>query len=428
MRKSGLENSKQPSPVGQRLYYGYIVLAAAFLIAAVAWGGQRTFGVFLDPLLKTFNWDRASVSFTVTIQMFVTGIVGIVAGRLSDKIGPRIVLTVCGLVVGAGFILSYFINTLWQLWLLQGVCVGVGLAGVMIPLTSCVIRWFKNRAGFINGLVFAGVATGMVALPLIASWLINRSDPPAWRQAFLDIGIFVLILMVVCAQFLRRASDDAEPLSPRKKVTTKLSVNPVSFTFREAIGTGTFWLMGALWFIDLFNVNIVMVHIVKYAEDALVPATVAASILALTSAVSIGGRVFSGAVGDRFGIKLTIGRGLATVSVGFILLLFNSSLPALYIFAVLIGFGGWSVGAVNSPLVADFYGYKSHGIILGAVTFIGTVGGAVGPLVAGFIYDRTHSYHWMFIISAVLPAVGILLLLLLKRPEKRIKDGQTRTA
>ncbi|HXY74142.1 MAG TPA: hypothetical protein VEH58_02345, partial [Dehalococcoidales bacterium] len=88
------------------------------------------------------------------------------------------------------------------------------------------------------------------------------------------------------------------------------------------------------------------------------------------------------------------------------------------------GFGGWSVGAVNSPLVAEFFGYKSHGIILGAITFLGTIGGALGPLVAGFIFDKTDSYNLMFIISAVLPALGILLLVFLRKPSLRRLNEQ----
>jgi MFS family permease len=409
------------------VYYGFVVLGAAFLIAGTAWGAQRTFGIFLDPLLSTFGWARGPASLTVTIQMLVTGIMGIVAGRLSDKFGPKIVLTGCGLIVGIGFMLSYFIHNLWQLWLLQGVFVGIGLAGVMIPLTSCVIRWFKSRAGFINGIVFAGVGAGMVFMPLMASWLIHMSDPPAWRRAYFILGIIVLVIMVTAAQFLRRATDCPEPVDEdKKKRKTKLSVNPNSFTLSEALKTKTFWLLGALWFVDLFNVNVVMVHIVKYAEDQAITATVAASILALTSAVSIGGRVFSGFIGDRFGIKFTIARGLFTVMVAFIFLLFVKSLWGLYVFAILIGFGGWSVGAVNSPLVAEYFGYKSHGIILGAVTFVGTLGGAIGPLIAGFIFDQTNSYNLMFVVSAIIPAIGILLIIFLKKPAERKHDEQGR--
>jgi len=91
---------------------------------------------------------------------------------------------------------------------------------------------------------------------------------------------------------------------------------------------------------------------------------------------------------------------------------------SLYLFAALLGFGGWSVASVSSPLVAEYFGYESHGIILGAITFMGTLGGAFGPLAAGFIYDRMNSYQLIFIICAIITAIGIGLLIFLKKPLK----------
>jgi OFA family oxalate/formate antiporter-like MFS transporter len=133
-----------------RLYYGYVIVVLAFFIGAVAWGSQRTFGVFLDPLIQQFGWTRAAASLTITIQGFVTGLSAIIAGRLSDRFGPRIVLTICGVLIGTAYLLSYLIDSLFLLYILQGVVLAVGLAGIMVPLTSMVIRWFASRAGLMN--------------------------------------------------------------------------------------------------------------------------------------------------------------------------------------------------------------------------------------------------------------------------------------
>jgi MFS family permease len=337
------------------------------------------------------------------------------------------VLTICGVVIGAGFIFSYFINDLWSLYMLQGVLVGIGLAGVMVPLTSAVIRWFTNRSGLMNGMVYAGLGFGMAVVPLIAAWLIGFSDPPAWREAYLILGIGILVIMVICAQFLRQAPVQQEPAVAKTRTISRLIANPRNYTFREAMKTRTFWLMGLLFFVDLFNVNVVMVHIVQHAKDMLIQAAAAASILSIVSGVSILGRILSGAMGDRLGIKWTIGRGLFTVLLSFVILIFAKNLWMLYIFAVVFGFGGWSVGAVNSPLVAEYFGFKAHGIILGAITFIGTLGGATGPLVAGYIFDKTQSYTIVFILCAAVAVLGLGTLTLLKKPSttdaRRIEAG-----
>jgi MFS family permease len=113
-------------------------------------------------------------------------------------------------------------------------------------------------------------------------------------------------------------------------------------------------------------------------------------------------------------MKLTIGIGLGMSLVSFIFLLFAKDLWMLYIFAVTFGIGGWSVGAVLSPLIAELYGLKSHGVILGAITFAGTAGGAIGPLLAGGIFDIMKTYDAAFIICAVLLAAGLILLMFLR--------------
>jgi len=408
-----------------RLYYGYIIVVFSLIIAAVAWGAQRTFGVFLDPLIQSFHWSRAATSLTITIQSLTTGLMAIVTGRLSDRYGARIVLTICGIFIGAGFILSSFIVNQWQLYLVQGILVGMGLAGIMVPLMSTVVKWFTQRAVLMNGLISSGQGLGTMVVPPVAAVLITNFT---WQKTYLVIGIVVLVLIVVSAQFLKQRPSNLQILYTAKKPPPKNRFNPRSYSFREAFKTRTYWILSVLYFIDVFIVNVFMVHIVIHVKyvlvdnggNARIAAAAATTILSAAAASSIFGRVSTGILADKFGIRWTIGIGLGFSLVFWLWVLFASQLWMFYLGAVVFGIGGWCVGAVISPLIAEYFGLKAHGAILGAITFIGVTGGAAGPLVAGAIYDKTQSYHLAFIVCAVMCMIGLILLKFMRIPRGRI--------
>lgn len=398
----------------RRFYYGYVIVALAFFIGAVAWGSQRTFGVFLDPLLKQYpDWSRAAASLAFTIGMIMTGVLSILAGRLSDRFGPRVVLTACGIFIGAGYVLLSRLTGLWYLYLVHGLLISAGMAGIMVPLTSMVIHWFTRRAGLVNGIIQAGPGFGITVVPPVVSWMIVQYE---WRNSYLLLGAGALVLIVTASQFVRREPTRQET-SRQDGGAAVPAINPVSHTFRQAVGTREFWLLGMLFFIDLFCVNVVMVHLVVHLTGTDVPLVAAVSVLAATSATSIGGRIVAGAVADRVGRRLTIGIGTALSLVAFVWLPFAQETWMLYAFAGAFGIGGWSVGAVLSPMIAEYFGMKSHGVILGAVTFAGTVGGAVGPLLAGGIFDIMKTYDVAFFIGAALSGVALVLLLFLRPPQ-----------
>jgi MFS family permease len=183
-----------------------------------------------------------------------------------------------------------------------------------------------------------------------------------------------------------------------------------------------------LYFIDVFIVNVFMVHIVIHVKyvlldnggNARIAAAAATTILSAAAASSIFGRVSTGILADKFGIRWTIGIGLGFSLVFWVWVLFASQLWMFYLGAVVFGIGGWCVGAVMSPLIAEYFGLKAHGAILGAITFIGVTGGAAGPLVAGAIYDKTQSYHLAFIVCAVMCMIGLILLKFMRIPRGRI--------
>ena len=396
------------------LNYGYVIVALSFFIGALAWGSQRTFGVFLDPLLKQFNWSRASASLAITIQMFVTGIMAILAGRLSDRFGPRAVLTVCGIFIGSGYLLLTKLSSLTQFYMLHGVVIGIGLAGISVPLTSMVIRWFARQPGLMNGVVHAGLGFGITTIPPLATWLIARCE---WRNAYLILGAMAGVLIIGGSQFLKQ-EPTLVPLAPSgNRPQVKVFADTPSLTFQKALRTSAFWILSLLFFIDIYNVNTVMVHIVIHAEDTGLPTALAVSVLSVTAAMSIAGRIAAGALADRVGRKITVGIGMGLNTLAFLWIILSHDLWAYYLFAVMFGLGGWSVGAVMSPFIAEYFGLKSHGVILDAATFVGTIGGAIGPWVAGKVFDTMKTYNPAFIAGASMTGLSIILLAFLKKSE-----------
>ncbi len=185
----------------RRFFYGNIIVLASFLVVMIAWGTQYSFGVFFKPVLNEFGWTRAETSGAYSLSIVLLGFFGIIAGRLSDKYGPRLVVTGCGLLLGLGYILMSQLSAIWQIYLFYGVLASIGVAGSWVPLLSTIARWFVRRRGLASGIVAAGIGIGTIILPLLANKLISLYN---WRTSFIIFGIISLVVYVVVAQFLRR--------------------------------------------------------------------------------------------------------------------------------------------------------------------------------------------------------------------------------
>ena len=398
--------------VKPKLFYGYIIVLAGFLVAGLAWGANRTFGVFLEPIITEFDWTRAATSGAFTLCMIITGLVGIIAGRLNDRLGPRLILAACGFFLGLGYLLTSKIGTIWQLYLFYGVLTGIGLSGTMVPMMSTVARWFVKRRGLMTGIVVAGPAFGIATVPLVASWLISSWG---WRTSCIIIGIVVLVLIILAAQFLRRDPSQMGllPYGEDEVKAESLNTKATGFSLQEAIRTRQFWILSAIFFCSFFNTNVVMVHIVIHATGMGISSIAAVTILSAAAGISIAGRIIAGGVADRIGNRPALIIGFSLTVVAFLWLLVAKELWMLYLFAILFGLGGWVTSPVGSPVVVDLFGLRAHGAILGVAFFVGTIGGAVGPVLAGHIFDITISYHLAFLVCIALIVVSLILISLL---------------
>ncbi|MBI4286673.1 MAG: MFS transporter [Chloroflexi bacterium] len=407
------------------IFYGYVIVAVGFLIMVTAVGNFMTFGVFLGPLLEDFGWTRAAASAAFSITMFLTGALAMVTGRLTDRFGPRLVVTTGSILVATGFFLMSRVNSLWQIYLVYGLLIGVGFSCYMAPTLSTTARWFVKRRSLMTGITMSGVGIGMTTMPLLARWLISSFD---WRTAFVVIGAICLTLPLTFAQFLRRSPQSMGQLPYGEMETSAetLDRNTRGFTLRQAVRTRQLWMLQASYFCLGFSVFSVIVHIVIYATDRGVSPTKAASILAIMGILNTAARVGVGFSGDRIGNRQVFSTGIGVMALALVWLLFARELWMLYLFALIFGIV-YSTPILQSVLVADLFGLRSLGMIMGVVESGYTLGGTLGPVVLGRIYDVTGSYQVGFVII-VLTCVSSLVLSRLTRPTPeiiRIRDGLT---
>ena len=397
-----------------KFFYGYIIVLAAFFIMAVSHGTFCSFGVFFKPLLAEFvGWSRATISGAASLCYLLTGFLGIITGRLNDRFGPRLVMVVCGFFFGLGYLLMSQINTIWQLYLFYSGVVSIGLSAADVPLLSTIARWFTKRRATMSGIVKAGTGTGILIMPIVASRLISTYD---WRTAYIVLGIMGLVFIISAAQFLRRDPGQMGqlPNGEEKPNAGSLDSADEGFSLREATHLRQFWITCAIYFLVLFCSLTILVHIAPHAEDLGISATNAASMISIIGGASIVGRLMMGSAGDRIGNKLALIICFLILAVALFWLQLANELWMLYLFAAIYGVAHGGFLALISPMVADLFGMGSHGVILGIVFFSGSIGGAIGPVLAGSIFDMADSYQSAFLICAAASVIGIILTWFLK--------------
>jgi MFS family permease len=405
----------QQTDIKKRGFYGYIIVSIACLVNLIIGGTQYTFGVFFEPLSSEFEWTRAMTSGAFSLYIVLTGSLYIITGKLNDRFGPRIVLTGCGFFLGIGYLLMSRVSDIWHVYLFYGVITAVGMSCGYVPMLSTVNRWFENNAkrGLMIGISIAGIGFGTMIMPPFASWLISSYG---WRISYIIIGLIALVPVMTVAQFLKTAPEANWPAGTSGQ-RMELSGLSSSHTLR----TRQFWLLSIAYFGFGIFLHVIMVHIVLHTLGLGISAAAAANIFIVIGGLSLLSRIGMGFISDRIGNKAVMIINFALMVVAFLWLLMARDYWAIIVFAIVFGIAYGGLAATQSPIVADLFGIKSHGAILGIVVFIITIGGAVGPVMAGKIFDSTHSYNWVFIICIAFSITSLLLTIFLKPTRRTVK-------
>lgn len=406
-----------------KVFYGYIVLAAGFIASLLTWGTYNSFGVFLKPLASELTLTRETTSAVYSMALIISGIFGMGAGRLSDKFGPKVVLVAGGLLTGLGYLLVSQASSIWQLYLFYGLILGIGLSSIDTPVLSTIARWFVKKRGMATGIAKVGVGLGILVISPLAGWLVSGYG---WRSAFLVIGILSLLGIVSSGWLLKRDPRQIGQLpdgTTQIEETSSITSQP-QFSVLKAIGTRQFWLFSAVWFITAFCAMTVLGHTAAYATDLGISTTVASAILGAIGGFSILGRLGMGSVSDKMGNKSVFIISTSLMAISLLWLQFAKNEWMLFLFAAVYGIAHGALFTAVTPMLAELFGVESLGAIAGIVIFIGRIGGAIGPTLAGRIFDVTGSYHIAFLICLMLSITGVLLIYFVK-PTEPGKHGTT---
>jgi MFS family permease len=417
-----LETRKPP-------HYAWILLVAVVVVMLMGSGIRAVFGVFIKPIEGEFGWTRQQLSGVAALSLFILGAVGPVVGWLSDVWGPKRVMLLSTIVLGAGTILAAFVGHLWQLYATTGVLMAVGAGGLGVATSSSVAaRWFVARRGLVLGVLGGAMSAGqMLIVPL--SMIVIRFH--GWRTSFLWLGLGVLVVALpVILGFVRNDPKD-KGLAPYGEVTGARSTGasggeerrvPVS----EAMGSPAFWLLAITFFVCGYTSNgLVLTHLVPHAAEHGFSQMHAAQALGLMGAMNIVGTIASGWICDRYGRKgpLAVYYGLRGLSL--IFLLYVWSVPSLHIFAAIFGLNYISTVPPTTTMTANIFGRLSVGALSGWIYFSHQVGSAIGAWAGGAIFDTTGSYSWAFLSAALMAFVASGLSLLIREVPVSAKPTTT---
>jgi MFS family permease len=388
-------------------YYGWVILFVSYMIMFFTAGLSQAFGVYLKPMTDDFGWDRSSLALALSIFAIVSAIVPPISGRMADRYGPRIVLTVGVALNALGMVLMALTPNLWYVYLIYGGLIGLGfgIAGQSVN-AALLSRWFVKRRGMALSISSTGLGLGQLMLVPLASQLTIQFS---WRTAFVVTGLLSAVIIPLCWLLLRRADpplDHAEardstpgPLPPSMCLEGDLIQQETRAAFRSK----SFWLLGGGFMGCGFSIYLLMTHMVALATDRGITAGQAGTALGLAGGMGIVSGVLVGSLSDRIGRKHLLA-GLYLLRAASVLVLMGAhTTSALYIFAIMFGLSRAN-GALVSAAVIDLYGRRAVGSILGYTTMFHQMFAALGAFVGGLAYDVTGSYN-----IALAPCIVVLV-------------------
>jgi len=396
------------SPHPPRLFYGYLVVAACFVILFLVWGMVlNTFPIFLKPIAEDMNWGRGQLAIALLMGSIGTAIAAPVAGIIIDRTGARPVMVAGALMIGLGLLAGSQITHLWQLYLVF-VAIGCGLmCASIIPCSLIISNWFVSRRGTALSGAFVGTSAGGMVMSPVANWIIFNYG---WRTAFALSGITIMVVVIPVVLLAIRTHPSDVGLEPYRDSDADRSDAEENWGVgvKQALSLRSFWQIAAVMLIMGLVASGLGNHSVAYLTDLEHSPDRAAFAWSLVMGVMILGKLSIGPLADRWGARNVMAGACVLFAISIVILTFAQPYWIVLVFAALYGFACGAPLVLNPLLTSEYLGMKHFGALYGVLNIMGTVGGAIGPVGAGIYFDRLGTYlpvFYLFIAMMLVAAV-----------------------
>lgn len=378
------------------------------------------------PMTLALGWSRTSYFGALTVRSLVAGGLAPIVGPIQDtRTGPRRLMLLSGLLLGGSLIGLRYVDSLWQFYLLFGVCGGIAQITGANALPRVILpKWFVRKRGRVLGLAAMGPGLGPMLFPVSLQALIEVFD---WREAWFVLGIVALAVLVPVSFMVRTQPEDMGllpdgdkpgPPPPQTEGVSRPSSSPgqrravEGLTVRESFRTLALWLIVSAFMLVGIGMGGFHANLVTYFQDIGLTASVAALSGTAFAVCSVSLRPVWGLLAERFSVRYLIGPQLILSAISVALILNVGGQTSMLI---AVGLHGFTIGAyitLQNLLVADYFGRLHLGAINGAIRPFMTTAGALSPLFIAFLFDLQESYTMAFLIIAAawLVAGGLMLL------------------
>jgi MFS family permease len=382
------------------------VLALCFVLALLGRGLSDSFTVFLKPISESFGWDRAQVVSVYSLTWLAGGLMAPVIGRLFDRFGPHTVYSLGLFLIGGAFLVASWAQTLWQLQLSIGLCVGIGVAFVgNVPNSILLGRWFGPRLPTAMAFVYSAMGAGVLVL-LPASQLLI--DHVGWRGAYQVFGIVTLGLLLPLSLLPWRLFASGAPDIARKANAEFIDGD---WTLSSAMRHHAFWALFSTFFFTAVGMYAISAQIVAYLIDAGFPPLEAATAWGFSGIALLFGMLgvtqLDAIIGRRPSVLLSY--AISIVGIGLLFLLqYYPSYWLLIAFVVTFGSMIGSRGPLITATAMRIFRGERVGTIFGTISIGSGLGSAFGAWAGGLIHDWTHSYNPVMAFALVAVVLGLI--------------------
>ncbi len=402
--------------MSKKIFYGWWIVLACFIVSFY-FGGVvfYSFTAFFEPIREEFGWSYAQISLATSLRGLEMGILAPLVGFLVDRFGSRKII-LCGTVtVGLGLITLSMTQSLFMFYM-AFVLLAFGAGGCTSVVTMTVVtNWFHKRLGLALGIMVSGFGAGGLLVPVIVKFITLYG----WRNTLVILGIGIWVLGVPMAFVIRDSPEKYGCLpdgleSLPSDLGAKEEPDDKDWAFKEVIKKKGFWYLNLTEAVRMVVLTSVVIHVMPYLSDLGFERSVGGFVAAGIPLISILGRFGFGWFSDFFDKRYVMAAAFCFMAAGMVAFRFinGTGLVMLFLFLYSPGIGGGMV--LRGAILKKYFGRQSFGKLLGITLGSASIGGIIGPTIAGWAFDVLGSYDIVWSGFCVLLAVSIIFIMRIK--------------